>query len=113
MDVAANGNEVLEALHRQRYDLVLMDMQMPEMDGLEATRRIRSEWSAQDQPRIVALTAHAHEEARLLCEASGMDDYVTKPVRLDDLAAALVRAGAGQSTIGVGGVDPPAPPAAS
>ena len=84
-DLAANGVEVMDALRRQTYDLILMDIQMPEMDGLEATQRIRAEWPGEDRPRIVALTAHAHDEARKLCEEAGMDDYVTKPVRLDDL----------------------------
>jgi len=113
VDVAANGIEVLDALRRQPYNLILMDMQMPEMDGLEATRRIRSEWPADEQPRIVALTAHAHEEAYQMCVASGMDDYVTKPVRLDELAAALRRASAGLVTTGVAGVALPASPAGS
>jgi len=66
-------------------------VQMPEMDGLETTRRIREEWLPDQRPRIVALTAHAHDEARKLCEESGMDDYVTKPVRLADLVAVLQR----------------------
>lgn len=84
-DLAANGVEVLEALRRQTYDLILMDIQMPEMDGREATRRIQAEWPQEERPRIVALTAHAHDEARKLCVEAGMDDYVTKPVRLEDL----------------------------
>ncbi len=91
VDLAANGLEVLDALQRQPYDLILMDVQMPEMDGLEATRRIREEWLSDERPRIVALTAHAHDEARKLCEESGMDDYVTKPVRLADLVDVLQR----------------------
>ncbi len=98
-DLAANGVEVLAALRRQTYDLILMDVQMPEMDGLEATRRIQAEWPAAERPRIVALTAHAHDEARKLCEEAGMDDYVTKPVRPDDLIQMLERAGA---NLGIG-----------
>ncbi|MFZ1755000.1 MAG: PAS domain S-box protein [Caldilineaceae bacterium] len=89
VDVAANGIEVLAALQRQPYDLVLMDIQMPEMDGLEATQQIHAEWNEEDWPRIVAMTAHAHDEARRLCEDAGMDDYITKPVRLDDLTRIL------------------------
>ncbi|MBI3958457.1 MAG: PAS domain S-box protein [Chloroflexi bacterium] len=93
-DLAANGTEVLDALRRRTYDLILMDIQMPEMDGLEATQRIRAEWPEESRPRIVALTAHAHDEARKLCEEAGMDDYVTKPVRLNDLIATLQRSAA-------------------
>jgi PAS domain S-box-containing protein len=98
-DLAANGIEVLDALRRQTYDLILMDVQMPEMDGLEATRRIQAEWPLGERPRIVALTAHAHAEARKLCEEAGMDDYVTKPVRLDALIRMFERAGVG---LGIG-----------
>ena len=92
-DLAANGREVLDALHRQSYDLILMDVQMPEMDGLAATKEIQAEWG-EERPRIVALTAHAHDEARKLCEEAGMDDYVTKPVRLDALMEMLDRTAA-------------------
>jgi signal transduction histidine kinase/ligand-binding sensor domain-containing protein/ActR/RegA family two-component response regulator len=90
-DVAGNGLEVLEALRRQRYDLVLMDVQMPEMDGLEAARRIREEW--RDGPWIVATTANALRSHREECLAAGMDDYLTKPVGLDDLSRVLARVG--------------------
>ena len=70
-----NGFEVLEALEREPYDVVLMDVQMPEMDGLEATRRVRERWP--DRPlRIVAMTANAMEGDREMCLAAGMDDYV-------------------------------------
>jgi CheY-like chemotaxis protein len=90
-DVAANGLEVLAALRRQPYDLVLMDVQMPEMDGLEATRRIRQEWPDKS-PRIIALTASALREDQDACVAAGMDDYLSKPLALKDLRAALVAA---------------------
>ncbi len=90
-DVAANGREVLEALHRQPYDVVLMDLQMPEMDGREATREILRLWPAAQRPRIVALTANAMPQDRDDCLAAGMDDYISKPVRPDDLAQALER----------------------
>jgi signal transduction histidine kinase/ligand-binding sensor domain-containing protein/CheY-like chemotaxis protein/HPt (histidine-containing phosphotransfer) domain-containing protein len=90
-DVAADGFEVLEALDRTRYDLVLMDVQMPGLDGLAATRRIRAELPAEAQPRIVALTAHAREEDRAQCRAAGMDDYLAKPLLLEELSAALSR----------------------
>jgi len=70
-----------------------MDVQMPEMDGLEAARRIRAEWPEERQPRIVALTANAMREDREVCRAAGMDDYVAKPVRVKELQAALARCG--------------------
>ena len=88
-DIAANGLEVLEALHRQSYDIVLMDVQMPELDGLDATRRIRGEFPANRQPRIVAMTANAFAEDRDRCIEAGMDDYVSKPVHKEALAAAI------------------------
>jgi len=97
-DVAADGNEVLAAVRRQRYDLILMDVQMPEMDGLEATRRIRAELPPEHQPRIVAVTANALEENREACLAAGMDDFLAKPASLEDLREALARnAGRGVS----------------
>jgi CheY-like chemotaxis protein len=93
IDVASNGREVLQALEKQRYDVVLMDIQMPEMDGLEATRRILERWTADQRPRLVALTANAMKEDREACMAAGMDDYLPKPVRSSELKAALIRAG--------------------
>jgi signal transduction histidine kinase/DNA-binding response OmpR family regulator len=92
-DVAANGLEVLLSLRRQPYDVVLMDVQMPEMDGLEATRRIRqlslAELAAAAQPRIIAMTANALREDCDICLAAGMDDYVSKPVQVEELVGAL------------------------
>ncbi|WP_129626500.1 response regulator [Candidatus Oscillochloris fontis] len=90
-DVAANGLEVLDALARQRYDVVLMDVQMPELDGLGASRRIRNEVPTARQPRIIAMTANAMQSDRDLCIAAGMDDYISKPVRIEELVAALSR----------------------
>jgi signal transduction histidine kinase/DNA-binding response OmpR family regulator/HPt (histidine-containing phosphotransfer) domain-containing protein len=120
-DVASNGLEALAAVQRQPYDVVLMDVQMPEMDGLEAARRIGElfhdgsdtagyveaiveklddEWqrtgshpSAARRPRIVALTANAMQEDREACQAAGMDDYLSKPVKVKELQAALKRCG--------------------
>ncbi|MBI5381419.1 MAG: PAS domain S-box protein [Opitutae bacterium] len=92
-DVAANGLEVLEATLRQHYDVILMDMQMPEMSGLEATEKLRERWPVGPQrPWVIALTANAMSEDREQCLASGMDDYVSKPVKLEELKAALLRA---------------------
>jgi PAS domain S-box-containing protein len=87
--VATNGVEALDALERERYDVVLMDVQMPEMDGLEATRRIHERWRRRERPRIIAVTAGAMSEERERCLAAGMDDYLSKPIRLEELAAAL------------------------
>ena len=89
-DVASNGIEAIECCARQPYDVVLMDVQMPEMDGLEATRRIVTRWpSPAARPRIVAMTANAMQGDREECLAAGMDDYVTKPIRVDALVSAL------------------------
>jgi CheY-like chemotaxis protein len=91
VDVAANGLEVLTAFGRQSYDLVLMDVQMPEMDGLEATATLRRLLPADQQPIIIAMTAAAQAEDRRRCLEAGMDGYIAKPVRLDELTAALRR----------------------
>jgi signal transduction histidine kinase/DNA-binding response OmpR family regulator/PAS domain-containing protein len=90
-DLAANGVEVLDIMERQAYDVVLMDMQMPEMDGLEATRQIHQRWKGSQHPYIVAMTANAMEGDRDLCLAAGMDDYVSKPIRIQALVEALER----------------------
>ncbi|MEH1934542.1 MAG: PAS domain S-box protein [Nostoc sp.] len=88
-DVVTNGLEVLKALQKQSYDLVLMDVHMPEMDGLEATRRICQEWEVGFRPHIIAITANAMRGDREVCLAAGMDDYISKPVQLQELAEAL------------------------
>lgn len=92
VDVAASGLAALEALECQRYDIVLMDIQMPELDGIEATRRIRALGSTVNQPYIIALTANALTGDRERYLAAGMDDYLSKPVQLEDLRQALGRA---------------------
>jgi CheY-like chemotaxis protein len=91
-DVVWNGREAIEAIERSHYDVVLMDVQMPELDGLDATRRICERWPREQRPRIVAMTANAMPEDREACRAAGMDDYVAKPIRPEALAEALGRA---------------------
>jgi signal transduction histidine kinase/CheY-like chemotaxis protein len=86
-DVAANGIEVLQALERQNYDLVFMDVQMPEMDGLEATKAIRKRW--QKEPEIIAMTASALKGDKEMCLAAGMDGYISKPTKMEALRSAL------------------------
>jgi signal transduction histidine kinase/DNA-binding response OmpR family regulator len=88
-DVAGNGAEALAAIQAAPYDVVLMDVQMPEMDGLEATRRIRSQVPTSRRPTIIAMTANASTEDRRHCLQAGMDAYLPKPVRMAELAAAL------------------------
>lgn len=88
-DVAGNGVEAVAAVTRTPYDVVLMDVQMPEMDGLEATRRIRAILPADRQPTIIAMTANAMPEDRRMCLAAGMDHYLAKPIRLQELADTL------------------------
>ncbi|NEO82979.1 MAG: response regulator [Spirulina sp. SIO3F2] len=88
-DLAANGLEALEAVQRQHYDVVLMDVQMPEMDGLTATRRIRQDIINRPRPYIIAMTANAMQGDREACLAAGMDDYVSKPLKVEMLQAAL------------------------
>jgi CheY-like chemotaxis protein len=89
-DIASNGLEAVESIERQTYDVILMDVQMPEMDGLEATRQIIAMWP-QKHPRIIGLTANALEGDREQCLAAGMDDYISKPIRVEELVEALER----------------------
>ena len=89
-DVVANGIEVLDALERQNYDVVLMDVQMPLMDGLEATRRLRSRFGERALPRVIAMTANAMPGDREKCLLAGMNSYVAKPIEVDALRAVLM-----------------------
>ncbi len=90
-DLAVDGLEALSAINRQAYDVVLMDLQMPEVDGFEVTRRIRSQLSADRQPKIIAMTAHALLGYRERCLEAGMDDYLSKPIQFEQLHDALER----------------------
>jgi CheY-like chemotaxis protein len=96
-DVVGNGQEAVNVLEKQRYDLCLMDVQMPVMDGLEATRQIRSLLTPDQRPYIAAMTANALKEDRALCLNAGMDDYISKPVRPGDIRDLLTRAFAHQA----------------
>ena len=84
-DVAANGIEVLSAMNAKNYDIIFMDMQMPEMDGLETTRRIVDKYDVSIRPTIIALTANALVGDREKCLAAGMDDYLSKPISIEML----------------------------
>ncbi len=88
-DLASNGQEALESVARQTYDVVLMDVQMPEMDGLEASRRLNADYGT-DRPHIVAMTANAMQGDREMCINAGMDDYISKPIRVPILIEALL-----------------------
>jgi CheY-like chemotaxis protein len=96
VDVAANGIEVLRVLDAKTFDIIFLDVQMPEMDGYEAARRIHERWQQNPhaRPRIVAMTGNAMQGDREKCLDAGMDDYISKPVRVDDLQAALEQWGA-------------------
>ena len=91
-DVVANGLEVLQAFGRQYYDVILMDINMPEMDGVTAMHRVREMLPPTDQPFIVAITANAMEDAREEYLRQGMDDYISKPVNIEKVLAALTQA---------------------
>jgi len=92
-EVVGNGLEVLQALERQPYDIVLLDVQMPEMDGYEAARQLRRRWTDAERPRIIAMTGNALQGDRERCLEAGMDDYIAKPMRVEDLRIALERWG--------------------
>ena len=88
-DIAGNGLEVIEAVARQSYDVILMDIEMPEMDGMEATRRIIADYPEHRRPKVIAVTANAMDGDREKFIAAGMSDYVSKPIRVDALVEAL------------------------
>jgi len=94
-ETAASGLQVLSALEERPYDLVLMDIEMPEMDGIEATKLIRERWSL--DPKIIMLTSLEPDLCRELCYDAGADDFLNKPVRMEELDAAIARSLSGQS----------------
>lgn len=97
-DIAANGLAVLDMTKRTAYDFILMDVQMPDLDGLETTRRVRARKDTSGgRPFIVAVTANVTERDRLACKEAGMDDFLAKPVRIPDLVASIERAVAARS----------------
>ncbi|MFB3763795.1 MAG: response regulator [Methanotrichaceae archaeon] len=88
-DAVNNGLQVLKAFENRTYDLVLMDIVMPKMDGFAATKEIRKRYPASKQPTIIALTAYILPDGRKICIEAGMNDYIAKPVRMSELANAL------------------------
>jgi CheY-like chemotaxis protein len=90
-DVANNGLEVLTAIKQRQYDIIFMDVQMPEMDGLAATKHIYEQLSPEKRPWIIAMTANAMDGDREVCIAAGMNDYVTKPIRIEALEKVLAQ----------------------
>ena len=88
-EIAENGRQVLEALRKQAFDVIFMDMQMPELDGLAATRLIRNEFPIDRQPIIIAMTANAMESDKQACLTAGMNDYISKPILPEAIEAAL------------------------
>ncbi len=86
---ASNGVEAIHALEKQPYDIVLMDIEMPEMNGIEATKIIRDRWP--EGPRIIVVTDYASSPYRELCLNAGADEFLTKPIRMDELSSAIER----------------------
>jgi CheY-like chemotaxis protein len=91
-DVAASGQEVVEAVERQHYDVILMDVHMPEMDGIEATQRVFAMLPESEYPYIIAMTAAAMQEDRERCRQAGMHNFISKPFKVDELVRALLQA---------------------
>ena len=98
VDLATNGVEVLEALDRQYYDIIFMDLQMPEMGGLEATEKIIEKWG-ESHPTIIAATANVQQEDQAACFAAGMDDYIGKPYALEQIQAMLAKWGTSKPVV--------------
>ncbi len=90
-DAVINGHEVIQALEHQQYDLVIMDLVMPKMSGFDATKEIRRRFPASKQPKVIALTAFVIPSSKEMCLEAGMDDYIAKPVKINQLADMLVK----------------------
>ncbi len=90
-DIAANGIEVLEAIQRINYDVIFMDILMPEMDGFEATKQIIKKYKPEDRPKIIAMTANAMQGDKEICIEAGMDDYISKPVRIEEIQNVIIK----------------------
>jgi CheY-like chemotaxis protein len=88
-DAVLNGLEAIEALERQQYDLVLMDVVMPKMSGFDATKEIRRRFPASKQPKIIALTAYVIPNSKEICLESGMDDFLGKPIQINELKSMI------------------------
>lgn len=88
-DAVGDGMGVLQALERRHYDLILMNIGMPKMDGITAAKNIRARWPVAEQPIIIAITAYLLPDGRDRCIAAGMNDYIIKPVRMNELADIL------------------------
>ncbi len=97
-DIAGDGLEVLECLNRQHYDLVLMDVQMPELDGIQTTGRILEKWLPAERPKIIAMTANATQGDMEKCLYAGMDDFISKPILSDELKSMLEKWGSNPIT---------------
>ena len=95
VDLAENGKQAFDMMQKNGYDLILMDVMMPDVDGIEATRRIRSELDAAQQPIIIAVTANALKGDKELCIGAGMNDYISKPINTQELRDLLVMYGDG------------------
>jgi CheY-like chemotaxis protein len=93
VDVVGNGREVLNSLERQPYDITFLDVQMPEMDGYETARELCRRWTKDNRPRIIAITGNAMQGDRERCLEAGMDDYISKPIRIEDVRIALEKWG--------------------
>jgi CheY-like chemotaxis protein len=88
-DMATNGREAIQALERQAYDLIFMDLQMPVLDGLRAAQTIRENLAGKEEPYIIAITAYADRFDKETCKNAGMNDYLTKPATLNDIRVAM------------------------
>ena len=108
--IVHNGYQVLQALEKEQYDLILMDLYMPELDGLETTRQVCELYTSDQRPRIVALTAHALASVEMECQEVGMNGYLTKPIRIPELIQVLQETAAQRCSIHLNGSPVSKPP---